>query len=85
MNTAGAEMTAVDPFRLGVALNYSVFLYELMDDREGAMSVARNAFNESIALIDTISDETYRDSTLIMQLIRDNLSLWEMESQDDYW
>ena len=40
MNTAGAEMTAVDPFRLGVALNYSVFLYELMDDREGAMRVA---------------------------------------------
>ena len=33
------------------------------------------AFDDSIAKLDEIKDETYKDSTLIMQLLRDNLTV----------
>ena len=39
------------------------------------------AFDEAIAELDTLNEESYKDSTLIMQLLRDNLTLWSSESQ----
>ena len=30
----------------------------------------------AIAELDTLGEESYKDSTLIMQLLRDNLTLW---------
>ncbi|KAJ7413053.1 14-3-3 protein beta/alpha [Willisornis vidua] len=41
------------------------------------------AFDEAIAELDTLNEESYKDSTLIMQLLRDNLTLWTSENQGD--
>jgi 14-3-3 protein epsilon len=38
--------------------------------------LAKQAFDDAIAELDSLSEESYRDSTLIMQLLRDNLTLW---------
>ncbi|KAG5859360.1 14-3-3 protein [Encephalitozoon hellem] len=65
-----------NPIKLGLALNYSVFHYEILNDSEKACSIAKGAFDEAIKELDTLSEEHYRDSTLIMQLLRDNLTLW---------
>ncbi|KAF7355692.1 14-3-3 protein [Mycena sanguinolenta] len=40
------------------------------------------AFDDAIAELDTLSEESYKDSTLIMQLLRDNLTLWTSDMQD---
>ncbi|ADM11234.1 14-3-3 protein 1-like protein [Encephalitozoon intestinalis ATCC 50506] len=69
-------LTPTNPIKLGLALNYSVFHYEILNDSEKACSIAKNAFDEAIKELDTLSEESYRDSTLIMQLLRDNLTLW---------
>uniref|UniRef100_H2ZI87 14-3-3 domain-containing protein n=1 Tax=Ciona savignyi TaxID=51511 RepID=H2ZI87_CIOSA len=70
------HMDPTNPIRLGLALNFSVFHYEIKNDQEKACALAREAFDEAIAKLDSLSEESYKDSTLIMQLLRDNLTLW---------
>ena len=73
----GLEST--HPIRLGLALNRSVFYYEIVRDRSEACDIAKKAFDEAVANLDSLEQESYRDATLIMQLLRDNLSLWLTE------
>jgi 14-3-3 protein epsilon len=70
------------PIRLGLALNYSVFLYEVQSQQQEACTLAKQAFDAAIAELDTLDEESYKDSTLIMQLLRDNLTLWTSDDQD---
>ena len=76
-------MTATHPIRLGLALNFRVFYYEIKQNPNKACTMARNAFDEAIADLDNVDDEFYKDATLIMQLLRDNLTLWTEEVEAD--
>lgn len=69
--------------KLGLALNHSVFYYEIMQNPEKACNMARAAFDEAISDLDNVEDEDYKDATLIMQLLRDNLTLWTSELIDE--
>jgi len=64
------------PIRLGLALNYSVCFYEILKDKKKACQLAKDAFDEAISKLDKLEEADYKDSTLIMQLLRDNLTLW---------
>ncbi|KAH9309022.1 hypothetical protein KI387_036933, partial [Taxus chinensis] len=81
--TAETDLPPTHPIRLGLALNFSVFYYEILNSPERACHLAKQAFDEAIAELDTLSEESYKDSTLIMQLLRDNLTLWTSDLQDD--
>lgn len=65
--------------RLGLALNFSVFYYEILALPEQACELAKQAFDDSITDLDSLSEESYKDATLIMQLLRDNLTLWTQD------
>ncbi|XP_076949454.1 14-3-3-like protein [Bidens hawaiensis] len=80
---ANAELASTHPIRLGLALNFSVFYYEILNSPDRACNLAKQAFDEAIAELDTLGEESYKDSTLIMQLLRDNLTLWTSDMQDD--
>uniref|UniRef100_A0A8C5MMV4 14-3-3 domain-containing protein n=1 Tax=Leptobrachium leishanense TaxID=445787 RepID=A0A8C5MMV4_9ANUR len=75
------EMQPTHPIRLGLALNFSVFYYEILNSPDRACALAKTAFDKAIAELDTLSEESYKDSTLIMQLLRDNLTLWTSDAQ----
>ncbi|XP_062911424.1 14-3-3 protein beta/alpha-1 [Mobula hypostoma] len=77
------EMQPTHPIRLGLALNFSVFYYEILNSPEQACSLAKAAFDEAIAELDTLNEDSYKDSTLIMQLLRDNLTLWTSDNQGE--
>ena len=53
-----------------------MFYYEILNSPDRACHLAKQAFDDAIAELDSLSEESYRDSTLIMQLLRDNLTLW---------
>ncbi|XP_008675640.1 14-3-3-like protein GF14-A [Zea mays] len=81
-----AGATAVPPthpIRLALALNFSVFYYEILSSPDRACSLAKQAFDEAISELDSLGEESYKDSTLIMQLLRDNLTLWTSDMQED--
>eukprot|EP00124_Ichthyophonus_hoferi_P004068 Ihof_evm3s406 gene=Ihof_evmTU3s406 len=78
---ATTELPPTHPIRLGLALNFSVFYYEIMVAPDKACLLAKQAFDDAIAELDSLSEESYKDSTLIMQLLRDNLSLWTSDLQ----
>jgi len=69
------------PTKLGLALNFSVCYYEILKKPEKACKLAKEAFDAAIEKLDKLSDTTYKDSTLIMQLLRDNLTLWSSETE----
>lgn len=79
---AVTELAPTHPIRLGLALNFSVFYYEIMNSPDRACHLAKQAFDDAIAELDTLNEESYKDSTLIMQLLRDNLTLWTSDMQD---
>lgn len=83
--TAQKSLETTNPIRLGLALNFSVFYYEVRNDPKQACQLAKQAFDDAIADIEKIEEENYKDSTTIMQLIRDNLTLWttELEHGDE--
>ena len=76
------SLAPTHPIRLGLALNYSVFLYEVQQKNNEACELAKKAFDDAIAELDTLDEESYKDSTLIMQLLRDNLTLWTSDDQE---
>jgi len=80
---ATTELPPTHPIRLGLALNFSVFYYEILNSPDRACRLAKAAFDDAIAELDTLSEESYKDSTLIMQLLRDNLTLWTSDMQHE--
>jgi len=76
------KLPSTHPIRLGLALNFSVFYYELLNDPTKACKLAKDSFDQAIAELDNLSEDSYKDSTLIMQLLRDNLTLWTSETSD---
>jgi len=80
---AKREMQPTHPIRLGLALNFSVFHYEIQNSPDQACHLAKAAFDDAIAELDTLNEDSYKDSTLIMQLLRDNLTLWTSDHEQD--
>jgi hypothetical protein len=80
---AKVQLAATHPIRLGLALNYSVCYFEILKNKEKACELAKQAFDDAISKLDKLAEDDYKDSTLIMQLLRDNLTLWTNEQGDD--
>jgi 14-3-3 protein epsilon len=83
LTVAEEKLSPTHPIRLGLALNYSVCFYEILKDQKKACELAKKAFDDAISKLDQLDEASYKDSTLIMQLLRDNLTLWTSENADD--
>lgn len=74
------QVSDVNPTLLGLYLNYSVFLYEITHQCEEARTLATKAFENAMKILENLPEKDYQDSVSILQLIRDNLRLWESET-----
>lgn len=75
-DVANSSLAPTHPIRLGLALNFSVFYYEIMKEHDLGFQLARQAYDEAVTELETLDDEAYRESNLIVRLLRDNLNLW---------
>jgi len=82
MELAKKTLEPTHPTRLGLALNFSVCYYEILSQKDEACKLAKTAFDEAIEKLDSLNDASYKDSTLIMQLLRDNLTIWNQADEN---
>jgi len=80
---AAEKLVPTNPIKLGLALNRSVFYYEIRNDPARACQLAKEAFDHAIVSLDTLTEDSYKDTTLIVQLLRDNLTLWSSDMDED--
>jgi 14-3-3 protein epsilon len=73
---AVSKLPATDPTRLGLALNFSVFYFELLESPDRACHLAKHAFDTALETLDDLPEDDAADSIHILQLLKDNLSLW---------
>ncbi|KAF3336341.1 14-3-3 protein 7-like isoform X1 [Carex littledalei] len=78
-STAMTELPPTNAIRLGLALNFSVFYYEILKLPERAHQLGKQAFDETVQELNSVSEESYKDTNLIMRLLQDNLALWKTE------
>lgn len=77
---AETHLQPTHPLKLGLMLNISVFEYEVAQRPARAVQIASSALDKAFANIDKIKEDSFKESTLIMQLLRDNLTLWSSDS-----
>ncbi|KAI6653585.1 14-3-3-like protein GF14 iota isoform X2 [Oopsacas minuta] len=82
-NELSVDLVSTNPIKLGLALNFSVFYYEIMNEPKDACKLANKAFNDAISDLNSLSENEYKDAALIMQLLRDNLTLWTADQPQD--
>ena len=76
---AEKSLNACNSIRLGLALNFSVFHYEVMQDVKKACELGDAALSAALEKLDDCDEETFRDAQSIIELLRENLSLWKEE------
>jgi len=81
--SAAPALPPTHPIRLGLALNFSVCHYEILKQPEEACKLAKKAFDEAVSKLEGLTENEYKDSTLIMQLLRDNLTLWTQDNAEN--
>ena len=78
------ELPACNPIKLGLALNFSVFHYEVMKNHAKACELADNALTTALDMIDELEENEFRDAKSIIELLKENLTLWKDEDGGDY-
>lgn len=79
---AERSLNACNSIRLGLALNFSVFHYEVMQDVKKACELGDKALSDALDKLDDCDEETFRDAQSIIELLRENLGLWKDEERD---
>merc|ERR1712187_1030990 len=71
-----------NPIKLGLALNFSVFHYEVMKNHAAACKLADEALQNALDKIDELEEDDFRDAKSIIELLKENLTLWKEEEED---
>ena len=74
------NLDIIDSLRLGLLLNFSVFNYENLNNSKKAIEICRNTIKESETKLKEADEDVVKDSISIINLMKENLELWESEN-----
>ncbi|KIM90758.1 hypothetical protein PILCRDRAFT_1020 [Piloderma croceum F 1598] len=81
------ELEPTHPTRLGLALNFAVYYHDVLNSPDRACHLAKHAFDEGVQCLDQRDNsqrgQDFRDSLMILQLLRDDLILWASEMKNE--
>jgi 14-3-3 protein epsilon len=75
-----AELESCNPLALGVALNYSIFIYFIIDDTYRAYELADRAYKNAMARLNPELRNIEIDN--IVRNLEENLTIWKIELFD---
>eukprot|EP00658_Telonema_sp_P-2_P060351 TRINITY_DN49295_c0_g2_i2.p1 TRINITY_DN49295_c0_g2~~TRINITY_DN49295_c0_g2_i2.p1 ORF type:complete len:302 (+),score=89.16 TRINITY_DN49295_c0_g2_i2:199-1104(+) len=78
-----AELHPTDPIYLALVLNFSTYLYDMQNDVMGAIGQAQEAFDDAIDGLEDLDDDHHKEATLLLQLLRDNITMWKYSAAVD--
>ena len=80
---ADKKLPIINCNRVSVALNYAIFLYETKKDKKNGFDIAQNTFKESMKFIEDLEKPKFRDTLLIIQLLKENIIFWNSEMGEE--
>lgn len=77
-------LPTMNPIALGLALNFSVFYYEVMNDHKKAIEIAEESYKKAETELPNIDEdaEENRDAVSIVNLLKENLDMWKSEENE---
>ena len=69
----------INPTKLGLYLNYSVFYYENKKDTKKAIQIAKEAIKSAKKYSDKLKEEEDKDAEMSIQTLKENINYWEQE------
>ena len=71
------QLSSADPTRLSLQLNFAVFCFENLQEKEQAITMASQAFEDAISDIDNLDKAKASESATILQFLRENINQWK--------
>lgn len=85
INLCLENFTKNHPTSLRIHLNYSVFLFEILNKKEEALSLLEVIFSDCMKETQEqkkLTEGQQSESRMLLQLIRDNLTIWQKEDSE---
>ena len=80
---AEKELPLYNEIRLGLILNYSVFEYDIMDNKNEGYEMALKTYNDIMKILDDVEKKRASDNLLLIQLIKENINVWSNEIEEE--
>jgi len=80
---AEKELPLYNEVRLGLILNYSVFEYDIMDNKNEGYEMALKTYNDAMKILDDVEKKRASENLLLIQLIKENINIWSNEIDEE--
>ena len=79
------NLKATDTLRLNIAMNFSVYMWDIKNDQTAAVKIGKEARENAIADIEELDGRDRKESENIISLIKANIDNWinEVERQNE--